>query len=85
MPPPGENDRPQWHTSRTSAPVFVSVCLHSSPTVVPCGTSLNSRATRMPPGSPSGLVRVAEPSGASPAVHSPAHAFGCGATVSSGP
>ena len=45
MPPPGENDRPQWHTSRVSFEVLSIVCLHDRPTNLPCATRRNSRTS----------------------------------------
>ncbi len=85
MPPPGENDRPQWHTSRVSLPTFASVCLHTSPTDAPCAISLNSRVTWTPAGSSFGPTSFTEPSLPTSAVHSPPQVFGCGVTTSSGP
>src|SRR5262245_49878315 len=85
VPPPGENDRPQWHTSRVSFEAFVIVCLHESPTRAPWGTKRNSRTSWIPPRSSVGLVSFTVFAFVTSAAHSPDQAFGCGRTVSSGP
>src|SRR5436190_13232900 len=59
MPPPGENDRPQWHTSRVSVETFVIVCVHDRPTNPPCSTRRNSRTSWIPASS-RGLVSLTE-------------------------
>src|SRR5262249_52985143 len=84
MPPPDENDRPQWHTSSVPFEVVIIVCLQERPTASPCATRRNSPTSRIP-APPRGLGSLAVFAFVISAAHSPAHAFGCGATVSSGP
>src|SRR5436190_22906635 len=74
MPPPGENDRPQWHTSSVSFEVLSIVCWQDRPTDGPWGTRRNSRTSWIPASS-RGLVSFTEPLSAILVVHSPAHAF----------
>src|SRR5262245_341890 len=80
MPPPGENDRPQWHTSRVAFEVLSIVCLHDRPTSLPCAIRRNSRTSWIPASS-RGLVSLTDFVVVTSASHSPAHAFGCGAVV----
>src|SRR6476659_8919232 len=74
MPPPGENERPQWHTSRVSFETFVIVCVHDSPTKSPWAIRRNSRTSWMPSVSSRGLVSFTEFVLVISAVHSPPHA-----------